>query len=82
MEVMYVSFAEAQRLIPILKHVAKYGPYKEAKESAKRILQELELVRRDISYDPLAGRQVILRSENDRDFLRDAIEATREQGEV
>jgi len=74
MEVVYVSYAQAQTLIPIFKHVAKSGPYKEAKESAKRILQELDLVRGDINYEPLAGRQVILRSEDDRDFLRDAIE--------
>lgn len=75
MEVMYISYAQAQKLIPVFRHVVKYGPYKEARESAKRILQELELVRGDISYDPLRGRQIFLRSENDRDFLRDAIEA-------
>lgn len=74
MEVVYVSYAQAQKLIPIMEHVAKQGPYKEAKESAKRILQELRMVRGDISYKPLEGRQVILRSEDDRDFLRDAIE--------
>ena len=75
MEVMYVSYAQAQRLIPLMQHVAKNHEWKEARESAKRILQELELVRGDISYDPLEGRQIFLRSENDRDFLRDSIEA-------
>lgn len=75
MEVIYVSYIQAQRLIPVFKHVVKHGPYREARESAKRILQELKLVRGDISYDPLAGRQVILRAETDRDFLRDAIAA-------
>lgn len=73
MEVMYVSYQEAQALIPVFKWIAKQGPYKEAKESAKRILPELELVRGDISYSPLAGRQVILRVEDDRSFLSDAI---------
>jgi len=74
MEVMYVSYEEAQKLIPIFKHVAKHGPYKEARASARRILQELELVRGDISYAPLSGCQIILRSEEDKDFLRDALE--------
>lgn len=76
MEVMYVSYAQAQKLIPLMQYVAKAHEWKEARESAKRILQELELVRGDISYDPLSGRQIFLRSENDRDFLRDSIEAT------
>ena len=73
MEVIYVSYAQAQRLIPIYKHIIEHGPYKEAKESAKRILQELKMVRGDISYEPLEGRQVILRSELDRDFLMDSL---------
>ena len=75
MEVMYVSYAQAQRLIPLMQQIAKNHEWKEVRESAKRILQELELVRGDISYDPLSGRQIFLRSENDRDFLRDSIEA-------
>jgi len=74
MEVMYVSYPQAQRLIPLMQHISKYHEWKEVRESAKRILPELEAVRGDISYDPLAGRQVFLRSENDRDFLRDSIE--------
>ena len=78
MEIEYISYSQAKALIPIMRHIAKYGEYKEARESAKRLLPELELVRGDISYEPLAGRQVILRSEIDRDFLRDAIEAIEE----
>ena len=75
MEVMFVSYQDAQALIPFFRHAADRGPYKEARESAKRILPELELVRGDISYAPLSGRQVFLKSEDDRDFLRDAIES-------
>lgn len=74
MEVMYISYRDAQILIPFFKHAAERGPYKEAKESAKRILRELDLVRGDISYAPLKGKQIILRVEDDRDFLRDAVE--------
>lgn len=72
MEVVYVSYEEAQKLIPIMEHFAQKAPYKEAKESAKRLLPELRLVR-DLDYGPLQGRQVILRREDDRDFLIDAI---------
>ena len=73
MEVVYVSYAQAQKLIPVFKHIVKVGPYREVRESARRILSELELVRGDISYDPLEGRQVILRAEKDREFLQDAL---------
>ena len=79
MEVMYVSYEDARRLIPFFKHASDKGPYREARESAKRILQELELVRGDISYAPLAGRQVFLRVEDDRSFLRDAIASLEEK---
>jgi len=78
MEVVFVSYKEAQRLIPLFKHVSKYGPYEEARDSAKRILQDLELVRGDIGYEPFGGRQVILRSVRDREFLEDAIAAIEE----
>ena len=79
MEVVYISYRDAQTLIPFFKHAAERGPYKEAKESAKRILRELDLVRGDISYAPLSGKQIILRIEDDRDFLRDALEAMGEK---
>ena len=75
MEVMYITYAQAQRLLPVMKHIVKTHQWREVRNSASRIIPELEAVRGDISYEPLRGRQVFLKSENDRDFLRDAIEA-------
>ncbi len=72
MEVVYVSYEEAQKLIPIFEHAAKRAPYKEAQESAKRLLQELKLVR-PLDYGPLRGRQVFLHRDDDKDFLVDAL---------
>ena len=79
MEVIFISYQDAQALLPFFRHAAERGPYREARESAKRIIQELELVRGDVSYAPLSGRQVILRVEDDRDFLRDALESLEEK---
>ena len=78
MEVIYVSYEQARKLIPIMKQIAETHQWRETRESAKRLLQELKLVRGDISYDPLAGRQVILRSELDRNFLKDALSTIEE----
>jgi len=75
MEVMYISYQEAQRLIPLFQELSRSAPIKEARESAKRILPELKLVREDISYSPLKGRQVFLRNELDKQFLLDSIGA-------
>ena len=78
MEVVYVTYAQAQKLIPIMEHIAKNHEWKEARESAKRILPDLKMVRGDISYEPLSGRQIFLRSELDRDFLMDSLRAIEE----
>lgn len=72
MEVVFISYDEAQQIIPFFKTVVKNPPYKEAREPARRILAELELVR-SIDYSPLRGRQVILRSESDRDWLLEVL---------
>jgi len=72
MEVVFISYDEAQKLIPFFRAVAKSPPYKGAGEPAKRILQELELVR-NLDYSPLRGRQVILRREEDKDWLLDVL---------
>lgn len=75
MEVMYVSYEEAQRLIPFFKVASKDKTFgREAMESAGRLLRELELVRGDINYEPLYGRQLLLR-ESDKQFLIDTIHA-------
>jgi len=75
MEVVYISYEEAQKLIPFFQTAVRDTTFgKGAQESAQRILSELKLVRGDISY-ATKGRQIILRSEQDRDFLMDAIGA-------
>lgn len=71
---IYVSYEEAQKLIPFFKHQSKHGPYREARESSQRILQELGYVK-NRSYEPLSGKQVILTREDDRSFLMDTIAA-------
>jgi hypothetical protein len=75
MEVMYITYEEAQKLIPFFKVASQDRNYgKEAMESARRILPELENVR-ERDYSPLKGKQIILRSGDDRQFLIDAISA-------
>ena len=76
MEVMFINYEEAQKLIPFFK-VASNDPHygTPAMESARRILSELLLVRNNMSYSTPGGRQIILRSEGDKEFLIDAIAA-------
>jgi len=71
---IYVTYEEAQRLVPFFQHQAKHGPYREARESSQRILQELSYVK-NRDYSPLSGKQVILTREDDRNFLMDTIGA-------
>lgn len=72
-KVVYVTYQEAQKLRPFFGYARKYGPYKEARESAMRIFQELENVRQ-IDYSPLRGHQIFL-SPNDYEFFIDALGA-------
>lgn len=72
MDIAFVSYSEAQALIPFFRAAARGGPWRESRESAGRILQELELVR-DRDYSPLKGRQVIFSKEEDKDFLLDVL---------
>ena len=76
MEIMYVTYAEAQRLIPFFqREAARSSPYPGAQESAKRILSELQMVRGDVDYSPMKGKQIVLRNEHDKEFLIDTIAA-------
>lgn len=72
MEVVFISYDEAQKLIPFFKAAVKNPPYKEARENAQRVLRELELVR-DLDYGPLPGRQCIFHNEDDRDWLLEVL---------
>jgi len=72
----YISYEEAQKLIPIFQYAKKFGPHRELRLMAGRILEELELVRGDIDYSPLRGDQVFL-SRKDTELLLDALEYIR-----
>ena len=73
MRSIFISYEEAKRLKPAFRELRKMAPWKEARESSSRILEELELVRKDVDYDPrLGGKQLIL-NEMDYDFLVNVI---------
>jgi len=70
---VWVTYGEAQRLIPFFKAAKKFGPHKEARESAGRILSELGGAR-DIDYSPFRGYQMFLK-DTDYEFYMDALDA-------
>ncbi len=67
--VVYVSYDEAQKLIPIFEYYAREGPWKEVRTDALHILRELREVR-NRSYAPLSGKQIFLTS-SQYEFLND-----------
>jgi len=69
---VYVSYEEAQKLIPVFQWLAKHGPYREVRDDAKAILGELKMVR-PISYEPLKGRQIFL-TERQYDLFTDVVD--------
>lgn len=71
--VLFVSYAEAERMMPFFEYAKVHGPYKEARRSAARILGELSHIR-NIDYSPLKGAQLFL-SEGDYEFYIDTINA-------
>jgi len=70
--VVYISYEEAQRLIPFFEYAAKHGPWKEAREEAKSLLRELRMVR-NIEYS-LGGEQIFV-TQAQHDFLRDTMDS-------
>lgn len=77
-KVVYVTYEEASRLGPFFSYARVHGPYKEARESASRILRELENVRQ-VDYSPLRGYQMFLK-EDDYEFFIDSLGAMEEGG--
>lgn len=67
--VVYVDYEEAQKLIPIFAYYAKEGSWKEVRTDARVLLDELRDVR-DVDYSPLSGRQMFL-TEEQYGFLDD-----------
>ena len=71
---VFVSYDEAQQLLKVFKVLKKVGPWKESRESAMRLEEELKMVRRDIGYEPFGGKQIFL-SPTDYNFLMDVMAA-------
>jgi len=69
LNVVYVDYEEAQRLIPIFDYYMKKGPWKEVRADASSILRELKDVR-EVDYAPLRGHQLFL-TEEQYDFFID-----------
>lgn len=70
--VVYVTYEEAQRLQPVFRQLRQEAPWKEARESASRILEELSFVKKDVDYSTEGGKQLFLQNV-DYDFLMDVI---------
>lgn len=56
---VYVSYEDAQILIPIFEKIVEQAPWREARGDATAILRELERVR-DIDYKGFSGKQIFL----------------------
>lgn len=68
---VWITYEEARKLLPFFRTAYKRAEYPEARESAYRIMRDLENVR-DLDYGPLPGSQVVL-SQRDHTFLMDVI---------
>ncbi len=65
----WVTYEEAQKLIPLFKWAKEDGPTKPSKESAGRILKELQVVKNQ-SYKPFKGYQLLIEP-RDWEFFQD-----------
>lgn len=68
MHTIYITWEEAQELKRVLKELKRTAPWKEARESAGRVYEEVRNVRKT-DYSPLPGYQLIL-AEGDMGFLK------------
>ena len=68
LNVVYVSFEEAQKLLSIFHHLAKYGQWVELRRQARTIIEKLRVVR-SIDY-ALGGDQLFL-TEKEYEFFLD-----------
>ncbi len=71
MRTAYITYDEAQKLIPMLKYAKKNAKWKDARISASRLLSEIEGVKPG-SYEPFRGHQMFL-SEVDYNLLMDSL---------
>lgn len=72
MEYTFITYEEASRLKPFFREAKKSAPYREARESAGRISEELGRVR-NVDSSPFRGHQLVL-SGVDMRFLRDTMD--------
>jgi hypothetical protein len=66
MNIEYISYEEAQKLIPVFEWYASSGQWKELRYDARMLLKELKDVR-DVKYT-LHGRQMFV-TEKQHDLL-------------
>lgn len=66
---IYVSYEEAQRLMPVFAYFAEHGEWAEVRRDARSILHKLRAVRPG-QYEPLGGKQVFL-TEGQHAFFED-----------
>lgn len=67
--VVIVSYEEAQRLLPVFRSLAEYGPWREVREEARVLIRHLSAVR-PIHYS-LGGDQIFL-TDRQYEFFLDA----------
>jgi hypothetical protein len=63
----YITYPEAQKLISAFRYMKEKAPFKDARESSKRILHDLSFVKNQ-SYEPVGGYQLML-EERDAEFF-------------
>lgn len=67
---VYVSYDEARSMLPFFIAAAnRPGVDPEAKAAAIRIKRELEMVRKDVGYEPFNGKQIFLQPRDKQWFL-------------
>jgi hypothetical protein len=64
-----VTWAEAQKLLPVFKYYMTSGQWREVRKDAQEIYQQLSLVR-NIDYGQLGGMQLFL-TDSAYEFLQD-----------
>ena len=59
---VFVSYGEAQRMLPFFREMARTARLARIRKAASAFVEELDLVRDDVDYAPLGGRQILLTS--------------------
>lgn len=70
---VYITYEDAQRLIPFFEAIIEHPPVSGARKRGIRILRKLKSVRKDVDYEPLLGQQVFLASK-DKEWLLEVMD--------